>query len=329
MQPLCSLIQCLASTSAVAATGSVTLAPAAAAIATNPLSFAQPPAAATSSLNDMTFNVPGHAAATSTPAIVQKSKPATLFGGGGAVGDPPATKPPISNLFGSAPSGGLQPQPPPAFGAQPGATKPPPTFGGFGAPAGGVTLTFNAAPQFGLGLGGLAPAAAVAAPSQSAPAPIAQPPLPKPANASAAGGNQQHQPFLTVSGSYAAPKPTHATSAPSASQPSTPNGTESGAGGDADDKVLRRMIADEIAAFEADLQRQLGASRSVRLELGDRAELADTAQRLAQLHDIGAEATESTHQLQLEVQSLRLALNETFAMLTEAQTKRQMFGTME
>lgn len=322
--------------------------------------------AATTNINDMTFMVPGNAA-TSTPAVAQKTKP-SMFGGG--FGD---AKPAGVNLFGAAPapdatSAAGKAAPPPSFGLQSSGGAPmfggaPMTAatGGFGmapAPAPVQTSAAPSQPAFG-GFGGIGGGSTTSSPFASsnfgsvkpaAAAPtfgglgtsiggIGQPPQfgavdfqantsgPVPAPVATMNPNGS-QPFLTVTNTYANPPSTpvvtHKTTNSAAG-----GGNNAGGGSVDDDKVIRKMIAEEIGSFEHDLARMLQRSRGLQIDLGSKDELAATAKQLAELQDISGQATETTDTLTLEIQSLRLALNEAFAMLTEAQTKQQMFGNME
>lgn len=327
--------------------------------------------AAASNINDMTFMVPGNAA-TSTPAVAQKTKP-SMFGG--AFAD--AAKPAGVNLFGAAPAsdaasaGGKAAPPPAAFGlpssggapmfggaatggfgmapapaaaGQTTAAPAQPTFGGFGGIGGGsatstpfASSNFGsakaataAAPAFG-GLGASSGGLGQPPPFGAAAQPKPDTKIAAPTAPTAAQNPNGNQPFLTVTNTYANP-PATPVAAPKSSHPGAAGDNGWGVGGSGsvdDDKVIRKMIAEEIGSFEHDLARMLQRSRGLHIELGGKDELAATAKQLAELQDISGQATETTDTLTLEIQSLRLALNEAFAMLTEAQTKQQMFGNME
>lgn len=310
------------------------------------VSSAPAAAAAGHSVNDMTFMVPGNAA-TSTPAIVQKTKP-SMFG---FAAD---TKPAAVNLFGGPPVADASGKAP-AFGSVGGGSMfGGASTGGFGmAPAAAATTQSTASAvatppsnAFG-GFGGVAPSPApfgstnFGATKPTFGAPSAQPPQFDAAESKISNAASQplaqssaqpngNQPFLTVAGTYANPPAANAGTPKHASATgATATGPNTTGGSVEDDKVIRKMIAEEIGSFEIDLARMLQRSRSVQIELGSREELAATAKQLAELQDISGQATESTDTLTLEIQSLRLALNEAFAMLTEAQTKQQMFGHME
>lgn len=243
-----------------------------------------------------------------------ESKPlgVNLFGGGVAAATGAAVPPPNNAPFGALSN--------PITSAAP--------FSGFGAPSANAAPAFAssafgaAKPSFGVAPApAFQPAPAFALPSAVPVAPVEARPS---VNQTQANSNA---PFLTVTQNYAQPPANGSKSTTTASRQTTatvtalPNGD--------DDKVIRKMIAEEMAAFEQDWSHMLARSRDLRIELGSRDEMGATAKQLAELQDISGQATESTDTLTLEIQSLRLALNETFAMVTEAQTKRTMFGNME
>lgn len=89
------------------------------------------------------------------------------------------------------------------------------------------------------------------------------------------------------------------------------------------------MIAEEIAAFEHDWSAVLQRARNLSINIGTKDEMAASSKQLAELQDISNQATESTDALSMEIQSLRIALNETFSMVTEARAKRAMYGNLE
>lgn len=267
-------------------------------------------------------------------------QPPPLFGSAATQPPPPsfgsaATQPPPLST-------GLAAQPPadankaPASSLFGGKTttspaQPPPSFGGFGGGAassisfGGSTNNTNAKPSFGLGGSG-SPFGSTTAVSDVKPINNQQQhPQQQQQTSDNAPAADINQPFLTVSNAYTNPP----TNAPKQHGQSNDNQTTSAGNVGDDDKLLRKIIAEEIVAFEQDLAQMLDRSRDINLDLGTKDELAATAKQLDELQDISGQATETTDTLTLEIQSLRLALNETFAMMTEAQTKRSMFINKE
>lgn len=89
------------------------------------------------------------------------------------------------------------------------------------------------------------------------------------------------------------------------------------------------MIDEEIAAFEKDWSMQLQRGRNLNITIGTKEEMAASSKQLNELQDISNQATESTDALSMEIQSLRISLNETFSMVTEAKAKRAMYSNLE
>lgn len=112
----------------------------------------------------------------------------------------------------------------------------------------------------------------------------------------------------------------------SSSNPTTNSNTS--LGGD-DNNVIRKMIAEEIVAFELDWSAVLQRGRQLAIKIGTKEEMTASSKQLTELQDISNQATESTDALTMEIQTLRISLNETFSMVTEAKAKRAMFENME
>lgn len=110
------------------------------------------------------------------------------------------------------------------------------------------------------------------------------------------------------------------------SPPNTTPTTNSAIGSD---DVIRKMIAEEINAFELDWSDVLKRGRQLSIQIGTKDEMTASSKQLTELQDISNQATESTDALTMEIQTLRMSLNETFSMVTEAKAKRAMFENME
>lgn len=89
------------------------------------------------------------------------------------------------------------------------------------------------------------------------------------------------------------------------------------------------MITEEIDAFEQDWSAVLQRGRQLKINIGTKDEMSVSGKQLAELQDISNQATESTDALTMEIQTLRMSLNETFSMVTEAKAKRAMFENLE
>lgn len=277
-------------------------------------------------VTDMTFMVAGNAA-TSTPAMVQKTKP-PMFPTTTATSTSDVKSSIGVNLFGTGTAAAQLPPPPPFANHVPqvaDAQKPMPAA----LPAQPQRLAFGMQPAGsggnafgGGGVAGLVKTTAVAAvPAFGGPTTFG------------GGGNSSSgstQPFLTVDATYSKPPTTPTAMNNNRTATATPQPSMVAGATNDDDKVIRRMIAEEVTAFEQDWARILARSQELRIDgIGNKDEMAATVKQLARLQDIGGQATESTDTLAAEIQSLRLALYETFAMVTEAQTKQAMFENIE
>lgn len=265
---------------------------------------------------DISFAL-GNQNATSTPTQMNAK---SLFGN---TGEPPKS---ASNLFGTLPTAK-----PPVFGTpqastgfnfgglgsnQPTSTgpivteKPPPSFGSLTHSTGpkAVTLGFGSTPVS---------TSATPTDQRSSVSSFGQ----QIASPSSANDNK---PLITVPPTYtAATKPVVKTSAQTASNTSV----NSAISGDQTEeaKIVQAMIREEIQNFQKDLRELISRSKTIHINIGTREESADMAKQLNELSKLNKEATEVNDSLASDVHSLRLNLNETFAMVTEAKNKNKLY----
>lgn len=93
--------------------------------------------------------------------------------------------------------------------------------------------------------------------------------------------------------------------------------------------AIRSMIQEEIQCFEKELKELMHRSRNINIKIGTKEELGVIVKNLSDVQDFSNQATESTDALCLEIQSLRLGLNECFAMADEAKKKYTIYSNPE
>ncbi|KAH8297259.1 hypothetical protein KR044_008866, partial [Drosophila immigrans] len=279
--------------------------PAAAAMAT------KPPAAVveatTPALSDISFAFTPNTV-TSTPAPA-KDKPAPLFAG-----------------FGNA--AGKSTAPPPTFGAQsaplnfatgtpaPAAAKPlqAPGFSAFG-PA--TTAHPVAAPAFGMPLAGTVPnftnlaapavSSAVGAPSQPAAAATT-------IGVAAFGKANNSKPLYTVPPTF-----TPVAAAPTAIKPSSITGKTSEISTREVDDVIADIMGVQISAFNEQIEQQKQQTKALLSQIESPSSIKFYAKRLDDLQELNDQANDVD--FELDVQGLRHALSEAYAMMAECRAK--------
>lgn len=92
------------------------------------------------------------------------------------------------------------------------------------------------------------------------------------------------------------------------------------------DAILRKMIAEEIEAFEKEIRAALSRSKSVQINICSKETLSQLMKNIDELQEITSQATESTESFKSDVQSLRLTLYEMLAMSAEAKSKTDDFN---
>lgn len=93
--------------------------------------------------------------------------------------------------------------------------------------------------------------------------------------------------------------------------------------------IIKKMIAEEIQAFDMLLKNQIFRSKKLSIQIGTKEEMSIAAKQLNELQDIIDQATESTDALTLEIQTLSLTLNEAFSMAAEAKSKHAIYNNLE
>lgn len=97
---------------------------------------------------------------------------------------------------------------------------------------------------------------------------------------------------------------------------------------DADEnkKIFNRMIKEELFSFEKELRELLASSKNrVKCDVGTVDESKKLIQTTDELMELKKEATETVDSLRFEIQTLKLELNEIFAMQYEAKSKCQAY----
>lgn len=89
------------------------------------------------------------------------------------------------------------------------------------------------------------------------------------------------------------------------------------------------MIEEETQSFEVVWKNFLQRSQKLNVTIGTKTEMADILKQLHELEDITEQATETTDGLSSEIESLRVSLNESFSMATEAISKHTLLNSME
>lgn len=87
------------------------------------------------------------------------------------------------------------------------------------------------------------------------------------------------------------------------------------------DAILRKLIKEEIDAFDGEIRAALNRSKAVQINICSKEEVSKLIKNIDEMQEITSQATESTESIKSDVQSLRLTLYEMLAMLAEAQSK--------
>lgn len=195
-----------------------------------------------------------------------------------------------ANKFGSSPTFGAATTASAPFGGGGGIS-----FGGFG----GSTTAAAAQPTFGGNIqqqSTFAPSSIPVAPSSIA-----------------------NKPFITVAPTYTPPSDLSKLNQP------TSDSTLSNKNAVVNAAAVRKMISEEMHAFDSGLRALLQRSQKIKLNFGDKEQNELAARQLKQMQSFAVQATESTEALSAEIQSLRISVDEAFAMATEAKSKHQLY----
>jgi hypothetical protein len=104
------------------------------------------------------------------------------------------------------------------------------------------------------------------------------------------------------------------------------NQESSKADADENRKIFNRLIKDELGSFEKELRELLASSRNrIKVDVGIEDESANILRTTDELMELKNEATETVDSLRFEIQTLKLELNEMFAMQYEAKTKCDLY----
>lgn len=146
----------------------------------------------------------------------------------------------------------------------------------------------------------------------------------QPSMASSSNANENNKPLITVPPTYtAATKPVSKVPAQTA-----PTSVSNASGDQSEEaRIVHGMIREEIDNFQKELGDLISRSKAIHINIGTKEESVSMAKQLNELSKLNKEATEVNNSLQSDVHSLRLNLNETFAMVTEAKKKQKLYTT--
>ncbi len=86
------------------------------------------------------------------------------------------------------------------------------------------------------------------------------------------------------------------------------------------------MIREEVQSYESLAKTFLQHCKSVEVNIGTKEESQSMLKELMELQDISDQATESTDALSLDIQSLKVSLNETYLMVAELKSKHSLLN---
>ncbi|XP_073823094.1 nuclear pore complex protein Nup214 [Musca autumnalis] len=273
----------------------------------NSAAATQQQASSGTGFGDMTFTL-GPNMVTSTPAI--KDKPVPMFGGLAATSKPSGG---VGTGFGvsSAPS---------SMAAMPTAVTAPKTTTGLTFGSGNTTPfgSQQSASKPGFGTQSAVPAfGGISAGQGGFGAKPAGQPLATSASDKTLTKPDSNQPLYTVPPTFKAPQPVQA--APKSS-PATPKVTMNV--GEIDD-VVKQMIAIQIQAFDVEIRQIQMQTMKLMENIGTPNEIKSYTKQLNDLQEIIEQADD--HEFEQDVQSLRHAMNESYAMLAECRSKLEMY----
>lgn len=93
-----------------------------------------------------------------------------------------------------------------------------------------------------------------------------------------------------------------------------------------DDDIIRKMIREEVQSYEALAKTFLKRCKTVEVCVSSKEESQGILKDLIELQDISSQATESTDALTLDIQSLKVSLNETYLMIAELKSKHSLLN---
>lgn len=86
------------------------------------------------------------------------------------------------------------------------------------------------------------------------------------------------------------------------------------------------MIREEAQSYDTLAKTFLKRCKSVEVFIGSKEESQGMLKELMELQDISNQATESTDALSLDIQSLKVSLNETYLMIAELKSKHSLLN---
>lgn len=86
------------------------------------------------------------------------------------------------------------------------------------------------------------------------------------------------------------------------------------------------MIFEEVQSYEMLAKTFLERCKSVDVRIGTKNESVDMIKQLIELQDLSNQATDSTETLSMEIQSLKVSLNETYLMVAELKSKQLLLN---
>lgn len=96
-----------------------------------------------------------------------------------------------------------------------------------------------------------------------------------------------------------------------------------------DDDIIRKMIQEEVQSYESLAKTFLKRCKNVEVFVGSKEEFQCMMKELTELQDISNQATESTEALSMDIQSLKVSLNETYLMIAELKSKHSLLNDMK
>lgn len=89
------------------------------------------------------------------------------------------------------------------------------------------------------------------------------------------------------------------------------------------------MIREEVQSYDSLAKTLLKRCKSLEINIGSKEESQGMLKELKGLQDVSDQATDSTDALSLEIQSLKVSLNETYLMIVELKSKHSMLNDMK
>lgn len=127
------------------------------------------------------------------------------------------------------------------------------------------------------------------------------------------------KPFITVPATFTQAATPNATEKPTKVQSNDESQIS-------DDDIIRKMIREEIQSYESLAKTFLQRCKGLEVTVGSKDESKRMLKELMELQDISSQATESTDALALDIQALKVSLNETYLMIAELKSKHSLLN---